>query len=34
MISIIGLIMTGILVAVSLEAVGVVIDTQDIIIPR
>jgi voltage-gated potassium channel len=34
MISIIGLIMTGILVAVSLEAVGVVIDTHDIIIPR
>jgi hypothetical protein len=34
MISIVGLVMTGILVAISLEAVGMVIDTHNIILPR
>jgi voltage-gated potassium channel len=33
MISIVGLIMTGILVALSLEAVGTVIDTHNITLP-
>jgi voltage-gated potassium channel len=34
LISIVGLIMTGILVAISLEAVGMVIDTHNVVPPR
>jgi len=34
MISVVGLIMTGILVAISLEAVGMVIDTHNVVLPR